>query len=216
MYVNGNLNMLEQLFGSKTRVKLLRLFLNNSSQPYYLRELARHLKTQLNSVRREVNNLERLGIIKSVKLAVEPPAKTAGSKKKKGGSKKYFLADTNFILYPELKALLLKAQLLLERNFVSRVEHLASLKLFILSGIFVGMEGFATDILLVGSINRKRLAAIVREFEKELNHSINYTVMSIQEFNYRKDITDRFLYDILEGRKIVIVDKLLDFYGKEN
>jgi len=77
-----------------------------------------------------------------------------------------------------------------------------------LTGIFVGIEGFVTDLLLVGAVNRKKLAKIVREFEKELNHSINYTVMSSPEYKYRQDITDRFLYDILEGRKIVIIDKL--------
>lgn len=202
--------MLEQLFGSKTRVKLLRLFLNNPSQPYYLRELARSLKTQLNSVRREVNNLEKLGIVKSVKLADDPGDKKDKKVKDRGGSKKYFLADTDFILFPELKALLLKAQLLLERNFVSKIEKMSDLKLFVLSGVFVGIEGFATDMLLVGSMNRKRLANIVRDFEKEINRDINYTVMTPQEFKYRKDITDRFLYDILEGRKIVILDKLLD------
>ena len=63
--------MLEQLFGSKTRVKVLRLFLNNPGQPYYLREIAREVKSQLNSVRREVNILEKLGIIKSVELSAE-------------------------------------------------------------------------------------------------------------------------------------------------
>jgi len=202
--------MLEQLFGSKTRVKLLRTFLNNSGQPYYLRELARKLKTQLNSVRREVDNLEKLGIIKEVELIAPKAAEGVKAGKEKAASnKKYLLTDTEFILYPELKALLLKAQLLLERSFVSKIEKLAKLKLFILSGIFVGNEGSATDILLVGMINRKRLAQIVREFERELGRNINYTVMTPQEFKYRQDITDRFLYDILEGKKIVIIDKIL-------
>lgn len=204
--------MLEHLFGSKTRVNLLQLFLNNPSQPYYLRELARKLKTQLNSVRREVNNLEKIGIIKSVQLVVPLTGKKGKKVKKtiKRGSKKYFLADTDFILYPELKGLLLKAKLLLERSFVSKIEKMAKVKLFILTGAFVGIEGFVTDMLLVGTVNRKRLAHIVKEFEKELSHSINYTVMSQQEFNYRQDITDRFLYDILEGKKIVIIDKITE------
>ncbi|MBI3290787.1 hypothetical protein HYZ76_00730 [Candidatus Falkowbacteria bacterium] len=203
--------MLEQLFGSKTRVNLLRLFLNNPSDPYYLRELARKLKSQLNSVRREVNNLEKLGILKSIELLDQglEPQKKKSKQSKKGGSKKYYLANIDFILFPELKALFLKAQLLLEKNFVGKVEGLTPLKLFILTGIFVGMEGFSTDMLLVGAPNRKRLAKIVREFEKELGRSINYTVMSLQEFKYRQDITDRFLYDILEGRKMIIVDKML-------
>jgi len=201
--------MLEQLFGSTTRVKLLRLFLNNPSQPYYLRELARKLKTQLNSVRREVINLEKIGIIKSVQLVGPGLEKNKPKKKeeKTQGSKKYFLANTDFVLYPELKALLLKAQLLLERSFVGKIEGMSKVKLFILTGIFVGVEGFVTDILLVGTVNRKKLNKIVHDFEKEWGRSINYTVMTQQEFKYRQDITDRFLYDILEGRKIIIVDK---------
>jgi len=215
--------MLEQLFGSKTRVKLLQLFLNNPSQPYYLRELARKLKTQLNSIRREVGNLEKLGIIKSVQLVDSETdgkstrgASASGAKSKKikrkkrssSGSKKYLLADIDFILYPELKALLIKAQLLLERNFVSKIEKMAKIRLFILTGVFVGIEGLATDMLLVGIVNRKRLSQIVKNFEKELGRNINYTVMTQQEFKYRQDITDRFLYDILEGKKIVIIDRI--------
>jgi len=204
--------MLTHLFGSKTRVKLLQLFLNNPSQPYYLRELARKLKTQLNSVRREIENLEWIGIIKSVQL-VEPVLEQSKGKKEHNNSekkslRKYFLTDTDFLLYPELKALLLKAQLLLERNFVSKVEKLSKLKLFVLTGSFVGLEGFSTDILIVGSINRVQLASLVKKFEKELGRSINYTVMSQAEYKYRKDITDRFLYDILESKKIMIVNKL--------
>jgi DNA-binding Lrp family transcriptional regulator len=202
--------MLEQLFGSRTRVKLLRLFLNNPSQPFYLRELARKLKSQLNSVRREVENLSKIGIIKSVELLVESE-KDPVKKKKKQTSKKYFLTDVDFLLYHELRALLVKAQLLSEKNFVSKIQKLAKIKLFILAGAFVGIEGASTDMLLVGTINHQKLASIVRSFEKDLGHPVNYTIMSYQEFKYRKDITDRFLYDILEGKKIVIIDDLTSF-----
>ena len=97
---------------------------------------------------------------------------------------------------------------MVEKDFVRQIERMAKVKLFVLTGIFVGMDSFSTDMLLVGSINHKKLAGIVKGFQKELSHEINYTVMSLQEFKYRQDITDRFLYDILEGKKIVIVDKL--------
>ncbi len=199
--------MLEQLFGSKTRVKLLRLFMNQPTQPYYLRELARLLKTQLNSVRREINNLEKIGMIKSIQLT-EPPVGSEGFKKKtRGGAKKYYLTDTHFVLFPELKALLLKAELLLEQNLIKKIEQLANPRLFILTGVFVGREGASTDMLMVGSINKTKMAKLVAELERELGRGINYTVMSNNEYKYRQDITDRFLYDILEGQKIVMVDK---------
>ena len=199
--------MLEQLFGSKTRVQLLRLLLNNPHQPFYLRELARQLKTQLNSIRREVSNLEALGI---VRVATAPAAEPSDQPAKKiaKSSKKYYLVDTGFTLYPELRALVIKAQLLLEQDFVREIEKSAKVKLFVLTGIFVGLEQSATDILLVGSINRHHLAALIKRFEKELSREINYTVMSPQEFKYRQDITDRFLYDILEAKKITIINEL--------
>lgn len=199
--------MLEHLFGSKTRTNLLRLFFNNPKQPYYLRELSRKLKVQLNSIRREMENLEQIGIIKSVNLADEKEIKDLDKSKNKG-IKKYFLVDTDFILYPELKALLLKAQLLLERKFVDQIEKILQVKFFVLTGIFVGTENFVTDMLLVGKINRKKIEKLIKTFEKDLGKNINYTVMTEQEFKYRKDITDKFLYDILEGRKIIIIDKI--------
>ncbi|MEK7203385.1 MAG: hypothetical protein AAB653_03650, partial [Patescibacteria group bacterium] len=93
--------MLEQLFGSKTRVKLLQFLLNNPDKAYYLRQLTRNLGGQLNSIRREIENLEKLGIVKIDEIS---------------RAKKYFKTNTEFILYPELKALILKSQLLLEKN----------------------------------------------------------------------------------------------------
>lgn len=193
--------MLEQIIGSKTRVKLLRLFLNNPNQQFYLRELARRLKTQLNSVRREMENLEKIGIVKSLLPESEPV-------KEKGGMKKFFVTNTEYILFPELKALFLKSQLLLEKSFVSKIKSLSKIQLFILTGVFIGQKGMPTDMLLVGSINRDKLAQVIRAFERDFGQNINYTVLTPQEFKYRKDITDKFLYDILEGEKMVIIDEI--------
>lgn len=207
--------MLEQLFGSKTRVKVLRLFLNNPGQPYYLREIAREVKSQLNSVRREVNILEKFGIIKSAELSaeeIEQLKSTSGRKRKrkKQGSKKYFIINEQFILYPELKALMLKAQILLEQNFVQKIQAMPRLKLFILTGIFVGYENFKTDMLIVGQVDKTKITLLVKKFERELGRPVNYTIMTYSEFKYRQDVTDRFMFEILEGSKIVIVDRITE------
>src|SRR5438128_7349184 len=57
--------MVEQLFGSKTRVKLLQLFYSNPNRSFYVREITRKIDEQINSVRRELANLLSIGIIAS-------------------------------------------------------------------------------------------------------------------------------------------------------
>src|ERR1700742_2611576 len=57
--------MIEQLFGSKTRVKLLQLFYSNPNRSFYVREITRKIDEQINSVRRELSNLLSIGIITS-------------------------------------------------------------------------------------------------------------------------------------------------------
>src|ERR1700742_1359502 len=57
--------MIEQLFGSKTRVKLLQLFYSNPNRSFYVLEITRKIDEQINSVRRELSNLLSIGIITS-------------------------------------------------------------------------------------------------------------------------------------------------------
>ncbi len=194
--------MLEQLFGSKTRINLLKLFLNNPEEVFYVREITRELEVQINSVRRELKNLESLGIIFVV------PSEAKAKKKRNKRGKKYYRVNTEFIFFPELKALLLKAKLMLERNFISEVKRIGKINYLVLTGIFTDIPQASTDILIVGKVNKKGLNRLIKRFEKELSHEINYTVLSKPEFKYRKDVTDRFLYNILENKKIVVVNEL--------
>ncbi|MFA5029294.1 MAG: hypothetical protein WC518_00905 [Patescibacteria group bacterium] len=196
--------MLEQLFGSKTRVCLLRLFLNNPEKFFFVRELSRNLELQLNSIRRELENLENIGIItchtkRDLEKEVEKELKD---------NKKYYKLNNNFVFVEELRVLLIKAQLILEKSLVEKVEKLGSVHFFLLSGIFVGRSDAPADLLVVGKVNRRKFHNLIKGFEKELGQSINYTVMTRADFQYRRDVTDKFLYDLLEGKNMVIMDRL--------
>lgn len=190
---------LEHIFGSKTRVKLLSLFLHNPDQEFFVRELVRRIGAQIHSVRRELFNLYKLGIVT-----------TTGGDNAKGVSsalrKKYFRANTEFVLYLELQTLLRKAQFLVEKNFVSRICGMGDVRYLALCGKFVN-EFSSTDLLLVAKISPPMLQRLMKRFEQEVGHEVNYTLMTPDEFIYRRDITDRFLYSILEGKKIVMIDK---------
>ncbi|MBT4277299.1 hypothetical protein HOD96_00920 [Candidatus Falkowbacteria bacterium] len=185
--------MLEQLFGSKIRVKLLRLFLANPEKSYYIRELTRLLDSQINSIRREIDNLASFGILE---------------KAEKKSNKKYFQANTNFVLYPEVRSLILKSHLLIKKGLVKKIVKSGNICYLVLTGIFVNCPNSPVDILIIGKINKSKIQKIIENFEKELNRNINYTLMPKTEFLYRKDVTDKFLYEILDNQKIVLVDTL--------
>ena len=189
---------LEQLFGSKSRVKLLRLFLANDGEDgrFYVRELARKLGLQLNSVRRELFNLESIGMLISEGVG--------------GEKRKFYRLNKDFVLCKELKMLFLKSEFFTENAFIKDVKESGKINLLILTGSFVGIKDFPTDMLIVGKINRKILAKKIGNFEKELGRGINYTFFSPQEYKYRKDLTDKFLYGILESKKIMLINNSED------
>lgn len=196
--------MLEKLFGSKARVKILKLFLLHPQERFYIRQLSRNLKLQLNSVRRELENLENFGILTSENRGEESdPAQTSG-----GQEKKYFRANQDFVLFDEIKALIVKAQVLYEKDFVRKLQGAGKVKLLILTGIFVNNPNTLIDILVVGKVNKVKLVKLIKELETELGREINFTVFDSQEFKYRRDITDIFLYGILDGRKMIVIDEL--------
>lgn len=198
--------MLGQLFGSNARVKILKIFLFNPEEKYYIRELARKLKLQVNSVRRELDNLEKFGILVSgANFDIEESADDISSVKQE---KKYYKANANFVLFEEIKSLIIKAQILYGQDFISKLKKAGNIRLLVLAGKFVNDHNTPVDLLIVGRFNKIKLVKLIKELEKDLGREMNYTLMDTKEFRYRRDITDVFLYGILEGKNIVAVDEM--------
>jgi len=212
--------MLEQIFGSRTRTRLLNLFLKHPEKKFFIRELTRKIDTQINSVRRELKNLLECGIIEEV-IEVgmsQPRAESASSikpakkrlTKKNGDStlRKYFRANPAFLLYDEISSLFLKSPLLLQKRFLKELSTFGTVEFAMLSGFFVGKTDSPVDMLIVGDVEKNRINKLISSIEREIDQEINYSVMKKNEFLYRKSITDRFLFTLLEGKKLVLVDHL--------
>lgn len=200
--------MLDQLFGSKTRVSLLRLFIDNPERAFFVRELTREIDAQINSVRRELGNLVDLDI---VRILDEPPVQTVKEWEDapKGlNKKKFYQLNQSFVLHKEIVSLFTRSHLMLEKDLMKQLANIGNVYLLIMTGAFTNFEESATDLLLVGHVNKTDLVQIIQQFEQKLGKEINYTIMPMKEFEYRRDITDKFLYDILVGPKIVVVDKV--------
>ncbi len=200
--------MLEQLFGSRTRWKLLRIFLSHPDEKYFVRELARTAHETLNSVRRELANLEEQGIVQVVDLDSDVVLNGSELKTSRSdGGKKYYQANKNFLLFHELKSLIMKSWLLVERQLVQKITDLGNINLMVLGGKFVGDTESEVDVFIVGTVNREKLGKLMKMFAKNLGEEINYTIMTKKEFDYRKAVTDKFLYRILENEHITVVNE---------
>ena len=196
--------MLDKLFGSKTRVLLLRLFLNNPEKFYFVRELARNLETHLNSIRRELDNLEDIGIITSG----DRPEKIEDDSEDEGhDNRKYYRLNPHFAFLDDLRSLFIKSNIIMEKELVDKVEKIGDINLFLLSGIFVGRLDAPTDILIVGVVMKPKLAKLIAIFERELGRPINYTIMSKNDFAYRRSLTDKFLLDLLENKNLTLINR---------
>jgi len=195
----------ESLFGSKTRVRLLNLFLEHPERPFYVREITRKVDAQLNSVRRELQNLIALNIINEVEgkiIATESDQVV----KKKTDKKKYYLANKECPFFEELRAMMKKIAILMNHSLVAELQDAGALNLLLLTGQFIDNSEVSTDILIIGDISEKKLSKAMESLEQKLAREINYTFMPKDEYIYRFEVKDRFLMSILQSDKVVLVN----------
>lgn len=184
--------MLEDLIISKTRVKLLELFLTNPGQIYHVRELVRRVDEEINAVRRELAHLEKHGMV------------TRESR----GNRVYYNMRSDYPIYYELMEIVVKTTGLGLDIIKNRV-RLGKLKYVAFSGGFVRHEEEKqterVDMLVVGDVVLPELALLVRAEEGRRGHEINYTVMTEEEFVFRKKRRDPFIVAILSSSRVMIV-----------
>ncbi len=204
---------IEQLFGSKTRARLLSLFYENPERAFYVRELTRRIDAQLNSVRRELKNLVDLGMVLEVEGKILPGEREDGEVEgeaagQKFEKKKYYQAQVSFPLFTDLQSVMKKAAVLMNNRLVHDLGAKGKLELLILTGRFAEHPSVATDVLIVGDQTVAVVADVIKAFETDIGREVNYTFMPKDEFLYRREVGDRFLASILEAKNIVLVNKL--------
>ncbi|MBI5414488.1 hypothetical protein HZA38_03150 [Candidatus Peregrinibacteria bacterium] len=183
--------MLKALFSSTTRIKLLRIFLLNPQKEYFIRELTRLLDEQINSVRRELNNLKKIGFLKC----------------KNKDRKKYYYIDTSFLIFPEL-TLIFQKDNASGQEVVKQVLKMGKVELLLLSGIFVGVQGSPVDLFVVGDIDKEKLTEYTAE-EFSHEHPVRFTVLSRDDFLYRIECHDKFVHNLInDERSVIAVNKI--------
>ena len=183
--------MLADLITSKSRVKLLNVFLTSPSEMYHVRELVRRTGDEINAVRRELSYLEKRSV-----LVKEPRA-----------NRVYYSLDKNYLFYFDLLRLGAKT-IGIGNEIIKNREKIGKIKFAMFSGKFarrLPKSPDEVDFLVVGTIVLPELALLIREEEKRLGVEINYTVMTEEEFSFRKKKRDSFILSVLSGSRVMLL-----------
>lgn len=183
--------MLEDIIISRVRVKVLTLFFTNPGKMFYVREIVRQTSEEINAVRRELAHLEKAGM----------------AAKEARANRVYYLFRKDYPLYLELLELVAKTTGL-GGEIIKNKMKLGKLKFVMLSGRFA--RGLAAkqnnvDLLVVGTVVMPELAQIVRAEETRRKKEINYTMMTPEEFEFRKRRRDPFILSVIYGSRIMII-----------
>ncbi len=183
--------MFSDLITSKSRIKLLNVFLSSPNDMFHVRELVRRTHDEINAVRRELAFLQEKGL-----LVREPRA-----------NRVYYSLSKNYPFYYDLLRVGSK-NIGLGADILKNKVKLGRIKYAMFSGRFLRKmkdQADEVDLLIVGSVVLPELALLVREEEKRLNTEINYTVMSEEEFAFRKKKRDPFIISILSGSRVMLI-----------
>lgn len=189
--------MIEQLFGSKTRVKLLQLFYSNPNRSFYVREITRKIDEQINSVRRELSNLLSIGIIVS----------------DTNNNRLYYEVNQKFEYYSPLSQIFGNAARPITKSAGTSsegemdIKSIGNVELAAYTGQFTRDESTGVDVFLVGDINQAKLNRFMTELETKEGKELRYAVMSVADFQYSLQINDRFVATLLAAKTQVLVDK---------
>ena len=189
--------MIDALFGSKTRVKLLHLFLNNPGKSFYVREITRLIDEQINSVRRELANMLAVGIITS----------------DNADNKLFYGVNQRYEHYLPLKAIFgdqqeapTKTSSKVATDWQPYIKELQGVRIAVAAGVLAPSSESKIDLLIVGTVASVRLNKAIKAIEKLEGRELNYAVLTYDEFYYRLSVRDKFITEILNSNHVVIVD----------
>ncbi len=184
--------MLEDLVISRVRVKMLTLFLSHPGTIFHVRDIVRKVDEEINAVRRELSHMEKAGMVT----------------KEQRANRLFYAFRKDYLLYFELLNLIGKTSGV-GGDIIKQKAKLGKIKFAMLSGRFLrGLpkkSGTDVDILVVGTVVLPELSQLVKAEEVRRGRELNYTVMTEEEFAFRKRRRDPFALSVLEGSRVMLI-----------
>lgn len=197
---------LEKLFGSSARVKTLKFFLFNTGELFEKDNIASRTKISSSVLQKELNLLEKIGLIKKKNFSIMKELRSGKIQKIK--TKGYETAIEHK-LFTSLQNLLVKNSPISSNALVQRLSRHGKLKLVIAAGVFIQDTDSRVDLLIVGDeIKENTLKNTISVLESEIGKQLRYTVLTVQDFKYRLGVYDRLVRDILDYPHQIFLDRI--------
>jgi hypothetical protein len=196
-------SILDNLFGSRVRVKLLKLLYRQNPTTFSMSEFVTRIQEPAFIARRELTVLQDIGLVKKFKVGVGPAR-----------DRERFGLNPDFDFFQELRDLVLKPSPMETDRLIKRINTLGRIKLAVVAGIFVAQPDDLTyeapvDLFIVGDdIEKAKVSKFLKSLESEVGTEIRFGTMERDEFKYRYEMFDRFLRVLLEGPHRKLINKL--------
>lgn len=197
---------LDQLFESQAKVKLLRFFFRNVEGLFQPKEIFKRLRSNTTLLRQEMKKMEKIGLLKQKRAWLSFEKKRGGIRKEK---RLVYYLNPGFDFFSELRDLILKTAVASKSDLVNKARKTGNIKLLALTGVFTGDDTVRADLLIVGDkINHRKLNNFIKDLEAEVGKELNCAVLTTKEFDYRYDMYDRFVRDLLDGESEILIKRI--------
>lgn len=192
---------LTDILVSKVRVKMLELFFEKPSEMFYVREITRLVKEEINAVRRELDRMLECGLLKSEQRS----------------NRLYYFLNKRYLYFQELQRIVIKTTGIGKKIRKLR-RKLGDINYVVFTGAFINQEKLnkdELDIFVVGKVVLPELEALVKGEEKSFGREINYAVIENEEFEFRKTRRDPFIMEVMYGARVMVIGDELEFCRRE-
>ncbi len=175
---------------TKNRAELLKLFLTNPDQSFYIQEIGRILGKKPGIFQRTLNNMEKEGVLVSEYKA----------------NARYFKANKEYPLYREFKSIVFKTVGVVRsvKDVLKKVNNINCA--FIYGSYAKAKENYISDIdlIIIGNTDEDKLIKEFDKLEEQLKREINYKLYTLTDFKKELKQKEPFLLEILRDKKIMI------------
>lgn len=190
-----SVTLFESLFGSRVRARLIRFFSMNPEADFSVRDIAEKTLLPRADVLREVKRLAKIRFV---------------TERSRQGMK-WYMVNTDFPFYIELKSLVSKLNVNAQSRVFRKLKTVGEVKLILISGLFLNYPKAKVDmILVVNNVNRSKLKQAILHLEAEVGKEVRFVLMNSEELQYRLNMLDRFFIEFLEGPYEEVVNRVTE------